>query len=155
MENDESKKDDEMMGEDGDELEASKQPEVTNEPAASTTEPAPAQPKASSGGGKAVWVVLVVLALLIGGGIGYAMGMNGDDDAEVQALQEQVTDLENQLNTAKEGAGNTALEAKNQEISELETENAALEQENAELKEQLDDSPDDGADANESEDQTN
>lgn len=118
------------------ELETTQRPEITREPTLTQPEPESTHQMAK-GGGKAVWVILVILALLLGGGLGYAVGMNNADDSDAEALQQQVNSLQDQLNTAKDNVNDSQLDDKNQEIEELKTENAELEQENEDLRDQL------------------
>ncbi len=131
-------------------LEETRSTEMTSTPNEPVQEQMPeknSQAQASSGGGKAVWVVLVVLALLIGGGIGYIFGNNdGSSNSGDEALQSQVDDLNRQLQEARDGASDSMLEEKDNEISELQQENARLEQENTDLREQLEDAEDDSSD---------
>ncbi len=92
------------------------------------------KPKSSGGSKVAVWIVLVVLALLVGGGLGYIFGTNSDTvTPEQQAQQAQIDKLEADLEAAQKNAATGAATEKDSQIATLEAENATLTTQNADL----------------------
>lgn len=108
--------------------------------APSTQEP-PQMPQQSSGMKTWVVVVLVVLALIIGGAGVYLWQTSQEDNSEAEALQSQIDELNQDLNTAKENVQEELAsgdDAKDAEIKTLTEENATLTAENTVLQESND-----------------
>ncbi len=104
-------------------------------------EPTPTKQPSGGGTNKVVWILVAVIALIIGVVSGYAIGVNKEQSASAQEqqLQQQVDDLENQLNEATEGAAAQEESEKDNEIADLKAQNAQLEADNAALQKQVDD----------------
>jgi peptidoglycan hydrolase CwlO-like protein len=111
--------------------------------------------KNAEGLGKPVLIILIVLAALVVGGIGYTMGKNKAEDDARAKYDQQVQTLQADLNEATAAAseelqeGQEAVTEGQQTLESLQTENAQLkttiEEQNAkiaDLEQQLEDAQD-------------
>ncbi len=120
------------------------------EPETPKEEQPPEQPKSSGGNKMAMWIMFVVIALLIGSIGGYVFGNSNDpapvDTSQTQALEQQITDLQTQLDKATK-AGADALNQQAQkeisdlkdQVSKLEADNTAKDKEIATLEQEIKD----------------
>lgn len=89
---------------------------------------------------KAVWIVMIVFALLIGGGLGYIFGNNFAtvNNSERDALEQQVKNLESDLADANDKLDEATSDTTDADkITELERENASLQQKVNDLEDQV------------------